>query len=802
MIIDSGKEERTNEFIDYSLKDFIKFCLRKWVWIAVCLIIAIGIGLFYIYTKQPEYKRFEQILVNDQDSDVGVNGISNAFSTLGLFSKNTNVYNELLAITSPATLYAVADSLHLDMNYVVKEGLRKKTLYGSNLPFYIEMKDVEKQGSASFRMKKKKDGQWELYKFQRILPDRKIKYKDTVVLPGIGTETETPIGVVAMLPNPSYRFPEEHEDKVYYISKLPLQTTVELYGEKLSGDLADQDADVIELIIEDVSVERATDILNYIIIVYNQNWVDDKNRIAIATSKFIDERLKVIYSELKDVDQSIAGYMKKTGTFDIKTSTEINMELGGKLTEALINESNQLEIARYMKEFLSEHNDITSVLPLNLGIESPDLAAQIASYNELLINRNTIVSNSSEMNPLAEHYASQLKKMRSAIDLTINNRIEGLQTSISSIRNEINKNYAGISGLPEVSLPLLSEERQQSVKESLYLFLLQKKEENELTQKFSADNIRVITPPMGPLKPVAPRKALIIVISGILGLFVPIIVLYFIETSDTTIRGKTDLESLTIPFTGEIPQVGKKLKLNKVRDKILGGEKHDETPPLKVVEEGKRDIVNEAFRVVRGNIDFMIGNNSPHKILMLTSFNPGSGKSFITYNLAMCYALKHKKTLIIDCDLRRGSASLYAGNYQNGLTDILSGSVENWKGLIVKSEQNSDLFILPVGKIPPNPTELLENGKLAKLIEESRKEFDIVLLDCPPIDIVADTQIVSQMCDRTLFIIRAGLFEKTALKELETLYQGKRFNNLSLILNGTEAVHSRYYVYGNYQNPG
>ena len=549
-----------------------------------------------------------------------------------------------------------------------------------------------------------------------------------------------------------------------------------------------------------MSVQRAVDILNYVLIVYNQNWIDDKNKMANATSKFIDERLKVIQSELSDVDQSIAEYMKNTGTFDVATSTSTALEFSSKLGESLMADNNQLAITQYMKDFLKENNDITTILPINLGIASQDLTQQISAYNELLVNRNTIVANSSENNPIAENYALQLKQLRGAIDLTIDNQIAGLETSIANTKKEIAKNYSDMSKLPEVGLPLLSEERQQQVKQSLYLFLLQKKEENELTQKFSADNIKIITPPVGPLAPVSPRVGLIIIVAVILGLGIPFVVLFYLESSNSTIRNKKDLESLSISFGGEVPQVGKKTNLKEYKTKLPGRKPKDEHPPKQVVVEGHRDIVNEAFRVIRGNIDFMSGKGKDHQAIMLTSINPGSGKSFVTYNLALSYALKNKRVLIIDCDLRHGSSSLTVGMPNKGLSGYLSGSSDDWKTLVKESPANPNVSVLPVGQMPPNPAELLEDGKMHELIEEAKEEYDVVLLDCPPVNIVVDTQIIAQWADRTLFVVRAGLLEKSALRELNEFYEEKKFKNMSVILNGTEMAHSRYYAYGNYQH--
>lgn len=785
---------------DFNIKDFVKLCLSKWPWFLICMACAVGIALFYIYRKQPEFKRYEQILVTDQESNGGMGDISNSFSSLGLFSKNTNVNNELITMTSPAIMYVVADTLQLDMNYFMKDGLRLKTLYGTNLPFRIDFLDIDSQESAACRIKVDPNGDMEFFKFIRIVGDDKVKYKETVNVKAGENEFETPIGKIRISPNPRYIPDGKNDEKELRVLKMAMQNTVEQYGLMLKGDLADQDADVIELTIEDVSVQRATDILNWVLIVYNQNWIQDKNKMAVATSAFIDERLDVIQRELGDVDQTIAKFMKQNGTPNINEAIKANLELGSKMEEELITASNQLSMAKYMQDFLANHDNEQTVLPVNLGIESPDLGQQVLSYNELLLSRNNVLNSSSPSNPLVQNYDRQLVNMRAAIEKSVDNQINVLQSTVNNIKKEMARMTSSLSQTPEKQLPILSEERQQEVKEALYLFLLQKREENELTQKFSADNVRIITPPVGPLKPVSPKKGLIIIVSLIIGFGVPLILIYFLESLNTTVRNKNDLDILMMPFAGEIPQVGKKANLKELAEKNPLRKNKDEKPPMAVVEAGKRDVVNEAFRVVRGNLDFMNGKSSVPQAIMVTSFNPGSGKSFVTYNLALSFCLKNKKVLIIDCDLRHGSSSMYVGMPKKGLSDYLSGATDNWENLVVKSPASQDLDILPIGKIPPNPAELLEDGKLDTIIEAAKKEYDVVFLDCPPVNIVVDTQIVSQWADRTLFIVRAGLLERAALKELNEFYEEKKFKNICVILNGTEAIHSRYYTYGNYQN--
>ncbi len=784
---------------DFSMQDFLKLCVRKWIWFLISLVVCCGLGLLYVYCQQPVYERSEEILIKDQESGGGVADISSAFASLGLVSSNTSVYNELISLKSPAVMLEVVKRLNLDMNYNKKGFLHPTTLYGTSLPLNVEMEDIDEQAGAGFNMKVKPDGTGEMYKFYKYVEGNKQKLEGKIAFSAGSAVIETPIGKVRLIPNNTYSSSSVDEEIEIAVSKSSLQSTIELYVSKLNADLVDQDADVIGLSIKDVCVQRAVDILNTLLQVYNENWVEDKNKMAVATSAFIDERLMTIQAELGDVDKNIAEYQSANKMAGLESSLEYSAQSSIAIDKELVDLNNQLEITKYLRDYLADSHNANTILPVNTGIDNPVLERVITDYNTILIARNNLLENSSESNPLIADYDAELKSLHQSISQGVTNQINSISTSLKNVKQEKGRNDSKVESTPLRTLPLLSEGRQQKVKEELYIFLLQKREENQLSQKFTADNVRIITPPMGSLDPVSPRKKLIMIVALFIGFCIPVSFLYLQEASNTKVRSRNDLDIVKIPFAGEIPHVGKKTKL-KVNTDVRHRSIKDEKPPLAVVEEGKRDVVNEAFRVIRSNIDFMAVKDKGCEVIMLTSFNPGSGKSFISYNLGLSFALKKKRVLIIDCDLRHGSSSMYVGLPPKGITNYLTEQTGDWESLIVKSPANPYLSILPVGKMPPNPAELLENGRIAKIIEEAKHEYDYIILDCPPVNIVVDTQIVGQYADRTLFVVRAGMLEKSALKELNDFYEERKFKRMSVVLNGTEAVHSRYYTYGNYQN--
>ena len=390
--------------------------------------------------------------------------------------------------------------------------------------------------------------------------------------------------------------------------------------------------------------------------------------------------------------------------------------------------------------------------------------------------------------PESEQNRCYVAAMREAILISLDNLINTLTAQIDLLKQNEQETKDLIAASPEQAKYLLSVERQQKVKESLYLFLLQKREENELSQTFTAYNTRVINPPAGSPLPTEPKKGSILLMALAVGLFLPVVVLFMMEMMDTTVRSRKDLEGLNIPFVGEIPLYEPKKK------HLLP--QHAETAV--VVREKGRDVVNESFRIVRTNLEFMDGGKTAGRTIMITSMNPGSGKTFISLNLALSFAIKGKRVLAIDLDMRRKSLSdAVDKKAKTGISNYLAEQVDALDDIILRHPLHANLDVIPVGTIPPNPTELLFSKRLESMLAELRKEYDLILIDCPPSEIVADVAIVNEFVDVMLFIVRAGLFERSMLPDLDNFYTSRKYKNMSLVLNATKARHAQQY-YGKY----
>lgn len=796
--MDNKAQQASEEVIEtFSMKEFLVLCLGYWKWFLLSIVIFIGIGLFYAYTRQPVYERYEEILIKDQDGGGGIGDVANAFSGLGLFSSNTKVFNELISFTTPAIMFDVVDRLDLTMNYTHREGLKKNTLFGTNLPVVVDFPDLGPEDEVEFKLFLNPNGTFTLNKFAKYIPSGKVKLEGDAS-GKLNTAVDTPIGMILISPNPDYvddgKEKEKMEIDVFKQSRLG---TIEKYSLKLKGDLTDQDADVIKLSLEDTSIERANAILDLVVVIYNEQWVEDKNKVSVATSQFITERLGLIEKELEQVDIRISQLKSDMKLPDLELVAQGYVQQNNMINEQLLKTTNMLSMTKFLKDYLENPANQFEIVPMNTGIDNTVLEQQIGKYNDLLLARNNLLENASDDNPIVTDYTREITGLRAAIIRSVDSNISNLSNTIANINKTLDKNMTMLGKSPLEARSLLQVERQQKVLSELYVFLLEKREENELTQSFTADNIRIITPPYGKRKPISPKKFLIILVSFALGVGIPLVALYLAKSSDNKIRSKKDLENLPVPFAGEIPLVGRSGKLRRFFKTKKGKQKDIDRPKI-VVAEGKRDIPNEAFRVVRSNIEMMLGNKSGIAIA-LTSFNPGSGKSFISYNLGASFALKHKKVLIIDGDLRHGSLSGFVGSPKKGLASYLSGSLEDWKSLVVPSKDFRNLSVLPIGHKPPNPAELLENGRLESLIEEAKEEYDIVIVDCPPVNIVVDTQIINQYVSRTIFVVRAGLFDKNGLRDIMRLVEEDKLKNVALMLNGTTTEFSSYHTYGNYE---
>lgn len=774
-----------------NITDIILLTLRRWPWIVLSLAVCLGAAIFYLLRTPPVYTRTASIVIKDESKGASVSSEVDAFSNMGLLQTHSNINDEVNKLQSPDVMEEVVKRFNLDRSYYVNGRFHKEIIYGPQLPIVASFPSLMENGSASARIDVGEDGNYSLYDLKFGDEDASVVGRNKVAL---GDTVQTSGGPVVVSRTPYYKEKQSYE---IFVSRIPVRSAVAKYSAELTVALKSDKGNTINISVTDQSIQRAEDLINGVISIYNENWIDNRNQISVSTSNFINERLGVIEGELGNVDQDISSYQSEHLIPDVQQAASMYMSENQAASAQILDLNNQLQMTRYMRSYLTNEANRSTVLPANSGIGNSSIEGQIAEYNALMLQRNQYAANSSDTHPVVMDMDAQLAGMRSAIISTIDNQVIALNTHIKNLQSNKNRTTAQIAANPNQAKYLLSVERQQKVKESLYLFLLQKREENELSQAFTAYNTQIITRPTGSNAPTAPSRSKILLVAFVIGLIIPFGVTYLLETTNTKVRGRKDIEDLSLPFLGEIPTIPGTKKSKK-----------DDGPKV-VVKQGKRDVVNEAIRVLRTNIGFMSSKDHGCSVIMVTSFNPGSGKSFLTVNLGISFAIKGKKTLVIDCDLRRASASAFVDSPAKGLSNYLVGEVTNVKDVIVSNTITDGLSVLPVGTIPPNPAELLELPRFADMVNALRADYDYILIDCPPVEMMADAQIVGSVTDRTIFVIRAGYFERTMLPEVERIYNEKKFKNMAVVLNATpsDATHHGYrygygygYGYGNYNH--
>lgn len=764
------------------LKDFFKQCLDKWYWFIISVAVCLGIGAWHVMRTTPVYQRAALIQIRDDKHGAPLNNdFANTFADFGMFSSSADIFNELVAIKSPRLLSKVADNLDLNISYTTKSGLKTVPVYGKSLPFVAEFIDGESAPMSMTIDIADNDTTAVLTDF--VSGDAELD--GAVQFHTVAIDTvDTPIGRIVMKPNA--KFSGQLKNSKIKVAYRNLRSATDALAAALTSGLADEHATVIKLTYTDQSPERAEDILNNLIDVYNQSWVDDRNQMARATSRFINQRLVSLEGELSDVDSDISSFKSENLLPNVDEASSLYLQQATKTSNELMELNNKLSMARYIHDYLDNPSHSTSLMPANSGTGAAAIDNQINEYNQLMIERNNLAASSSESHPRVRQYDASLEEMRSAVLTAIDNQIMALNTSISSLQRSQATATARIAANPTQAKYLLSIGRQQKVKESLYLYLLQKREENELGQTFAPYNTRLLQEAQGPYAPVAPRKTVIMFTALVLGLVIPMAFLYLREMLNTKVRSRKDIETLPIPFLGEIPQYGKQGKNKDVAKGII-------------VAHGKSDSVNEAFRMLRSNLEFMNRNGgNGSNVIMVTSAIPGSGKTFVSMNLAATLALKNKRVLLIDLDLRRHAMSnLLAESVRQGVSAYLAGNGVDPSSLIAHDiDGYTGLDFIAAGAVPPNPAELVGSNHLADLIEYARAHYDVVIIDCPPTEAVEDARAITGLTDMTLYVVRVGRLDRSFLPEIEKMYRENRYSRMGMILNGTPTSGAYAYHYG------
>ena len=729
--------------------------------VALCLVVA----AFYLYRTPSVYTRSSKVLIDESTQDATMRNLGVASANMMRRGMVNSVENEMQAFASPDLMQVVVERLGLQTRYVEQQTLRDVELY--HAPIEMRLAGDNPQGGFSFIASLNSDGAVSLDEF-RI----GAQTVETGVTGPLGDTLSTPVGRIILYPTDKI---DEFKHPIR-VSWANSRAMAKAYSGKINLSLASKESSVIVLSMTDQYPNRAESVLSSLIDVYNEVWINNKNRSAINTTEFINERLVVIERDLSAVEESLKNYKAQNNLTDIKAVGQAYLQESSLYAAKAFELNNQLSIAKFIRDYLTDPKNNNTLIPSNLGLTSSSVEKQIGEYNTYVLQRDRLAKGSTENNPIIADINASIKSIRDAILRSVDNLIATLDLQISKIDSQEKQILARMSSSSDKEFKLLSIERQQQITQNLYIFLLQKREENELAALINVGNTRLLMAPNGSGAPVSPNRMMIILVALVLGFGIPFAIFFLLKMLDNTIKTKADLGRLTVPFLAEVPKMGK--------------EDFDRGNCRIVVEAGNRDMMNEAFRVLRTNVDLMLGKKAQSKVIMFTSFLPAAGKTFSIMNVAACMSLKGAKTILVDLDLRKATLSQSLNVSHSGVAAYLNGKIDDYRPCIDSLSEN--LSILPIGTLPPNPTELLLSDRFTQLIEELKSEYDYIFLDCPPIDFVADADIITQKADMTIFVLRSGNLAKDAVKSIEELYTSGKYNHMAILLNGVELKHKKY----------
>lgn len=771
-MIESNQQRGSGEATIYSLTlaDILYIVRSNWYWFLISAVVCLCIALIYLGYKAPLYQRTATVLV--KDSKKGSSSDLTAFSDLVGNMGHRSVDNELHIFKSRHIMEQVAMRYDLTSRYTTKQGLRNVDLYGRT-PIMVEIIGGTPTESVTFRYTTHGD---KIYLTHFAQGGQSYDYEATA---NIGDTIATPIGEITTIATPHYHKGKEISVEVL---KMSLNESVEEYRKRLTCEIADKQSSIITLKMIDPVPLRAENIVNGIIEAYNVDAIEDKQSISNLTERFISERLATLGNELNIADGDIATFKQQNLIYSPEIEASLSAEEIKQLKESRLSLQGNLEMAEYILNLLRDPNNKHSLIPastISMSGASTPLATQVEQYNTTLLTHQRLCSAASDRNPTIIELANRINNLHTAILSSLQSHIEGLKLQISQLAKQQSVADRRIYSSPTKEKELLSKARQQKVKEELYIYLLTKLEENALMGATAESNARIIDSAYGSDKQITPSPMAVIAVALILGLLIPMALLYLREILDTKVRSRHDIEeALSMPFIGDIPQ--------------HKGHKGDSI----VVQDDSRSAISEAFRMMRTNIGFM-SIDGRIKVIMTTSSIPHSGKTFVSTNLAATLAASGQRVLVIDIDLRRRtlSKSQGHGNDRRGLTSYLTGGIATLDEIIIASDIDPNLDFIFSGPQPPNPAEMLLSQRMDELIAELRPRYDYIILDSVPAMAVADAMIIDRLVDLTIYVIRQGNLDRRHLPDIEQLYRDKKFHNMCVVLNGVTAT-KRSYGYG------
>ncbi len=759
---DNQTDNRAEQGIN--ILDLLTYMLSKWKWFVLSIVFFGGLAWYHYATSPLIFFRSVTVIIKDPSNKTSTAG----FDRYDNYINKVNVANEILQFRSKRLMREVVQRLHADVDYRMEKGLRTQELYNQS-PVTVSFLDVMPERYISFVITPKNETTISLTDIKG-LPGARETYDlhlgDTLT---IGSEHILVTGT-------SY-WGKTWMDRDIHIVKNPLNAVAGYIQGNMGIRQEEDESSILVLSLKDSSPQRAEDILNTLINIYNEEALNDKNQVAVNTSQFINERLLIIERELGGVETELESFKQSNQVMDISSLAGRYMGEAQTHSAEAMEQETQLKLAQFIKEYLIDPTKSRDLIPSGTGISDGAVESQISQYNALKLKRDKLIEDSSMNNPVVEELNNTIHALRQNIIRAVDNMITGINMKRNDARLREEQAQAHFTTVPTKERRMLSIERQQKIKETLYLFLLNRREENALSQAMADNNARTIDSVDGPAGPISPVRNRILLFGLLIGVAVPGVAFLMIMFMDTRVRSRKDLKGIvSIPFLGEIP-------LDKDTAKEGANHAHEE------------GMLSESFRILRTNMSFMAKKGQPMQVITFTSFNEGAGKTFISRNLAMSLVLTKKRVILVDLDIRKGTMSRHFGKHPLGITDYLADDNITPDEIIHSTGEEGNLDIISSGTVAPNPAELLMDQRLDTLIDTLRQRYDYIIVDNVPVGIVADATISNRISDLTIFVARAGRMDRRQLPDMEELYREGKLRNMSLLLNGVNP-HRHGYGYG------
>lgn len=782
-MIDERKDklgEQSEEQVN--IQELLFRYLIHWPWFVISIIICIACAWGYLRLTTPIYNISATVLIKDEKKGGGAS-MSSDLEKMGLegfVSSSSNVDNEIEVLRSKSLAREVVNNLGLFVTYMDEDEFPSKELYHTS-PVLVSLTHQEADklpGRMEINMILQPTGALGV----QITVGEKEYRKQFDKLPAVFPTDEGTVAFFANNDTLSAVCPENitKERHITAFINRPFSVLKE-YVNSLSIAPTSKTTSVVVISLENTNTRRGRDYINKLLEMYNINANNDKNEVAQKTAEFIDERIGIISKELGSTEQDLENFKRSAGITDLSSEAQIALTGNAEYEKKRVENQTQINLVMDLQRYMKGNE--YEVLPSNIGLQDAASAGAIDRYNQMLVERKRLLRTSTENNPTIINLDTSIRAMRTNVQATLDATLKGLQITKEDLAREASRYSRRINDAPTQERQFVSIARQQEIKSGLYLMLLQKREENAITLAATANNAKIIDEALADDNPISPKKTIVYLAALVLGVGLPVGVIYLIGLTKFKIEGRADVEKLTsLPVVGDIPLA-------------------DEKTGSIAVFENQNNLMSETFRNVRTNLQFMLENGK--NVILVTSTISGEGKSFISANLAISLSLLGKKVVIVGLDIRKPGLNKVFNipKKEHGITQYLTNTTANLMDFVQPSDINKNLFILPGGTVPPNPTELLARGGLEKAIETLKANFDYVILDTAPVGMVTDTLLIGRVADLSVYVCRADYTHKAEFTLINELAENNKLPNLCIAVNGLD-LNSRkygyYYGYGKY----